>query len=81
MHSQTFPVDDSDHFLHNFPASVAPLRLPDRIRQDHDRFHRNTHMVSLISNLTENEQRELLDDLNYLNTAEIKSFCKKHSIP
>ena len=24
---------------------------------------------------------ELLDDLNYLNTAEIKSFCKRHSIP
>jgi hypothetical protein len=26
-------------------------------------------------------QRELLDDLNDLNTAEIKSFCKRHSIP
>ena len=25
--------------------------------------------------------RQLLDDLNYLNTAEIKSFCKRHSIP
>ncbi len=25
--------------------------------------------------------RSLLDDLNYLNTAEIKSFCKRHSIP
>jgi hypothetical protein len=24
---------------------------------------------------------ELLDDLNYLNTAEIKSFCRQHSIP
>jgi hypothetical protein len=23
----------------------------------------------------------LLDDLNYLNTAEIKGFCKRHSIP
>ena len=36
---------------------------------------------SLISNLTRSEQRELLDDLNYLNTSEIKRFCKKHSIP
>jgi hypothetical protein len=36
---------------------------------------------SLISNLTRSEQRKLLDDLNYLNTSEIKRFCKKHSIP
>jgi hypothetical protein len=36
---------------------------------------------SLISHLTRPEQQELLDDLNYLNTAEIKAFCKKHSIP
>ena len=36
---------------------------------------------SLISNLTQPEQRELLDDLNYLLTSEIKRFCKKHSIP
>lgn len=36
---------------------------------------------SLISHLTRAEQRELLDDLNYLNTSEIKSFCKKHAIP
>jgi hypothetical protein len=26
-------------------------------------------------------QRELMEDLNYLNMAEIKAFCKKHSIP
>jgi hypothetical protein len=38
-------------------------------------------MLSLISYLTETQQRELLQDLNYLNTAEIKSFCKKHSLP
>ena len=36
---------------------------------------------SLISHLTRPEQNELLDDLNYLNTAEIKAFCKKHGIP
>ena len=36
---------------------------------------------SLISNLTQPEQRELLDDLNYLSTSEIKRFCKKHAIP
>jgi hypothetical protein len=36
---------------------------------------------SLISHLSRAEQRELLDDLNYLNTSEIKSFCKTHAIP
>ena len=36
---------------------------------------------SLISHLPKEKQRELLDDLNYLNTGEIKSFCKRHSIP
>ena len=34
-----------------------------------------------ISKLPKGEQRELLDNLNYLNTAEIRSFCKQHSIP
>jgi hypothetical protein len=33
-----------------------------------------------ISRLSKVEQRRLLDDLNYLNTAEIKSFCKRYSI-
>jgi hypothetical protein len=37
--------------------------------------------VSPISSLPEDEQQRLLDDLNYLNTTEIKSFCKRHSIP
>jgi hypothetical protein len=36
---------------------------------------------SLISHLTRAGQQELLNDLNYLNTAEIKAFCKKHAIP
>src|SRR5579863_1381867 len=31
--------------------------------------------------LTEAEQNELLGELNYLNMAEIKSFCRAHSIP
>lgn len=31
--------------------------------------------------MTRAGQLELLDDLNYLNTAEITAFCKKHSIP
>jgi len=26
-------------------------------------------------------KEQLLDDLNYLNIAEIRSFCKRHSIP
>lgn len=31
--------------------------------------------------LPKSQQQELLTDLNYLNTAEIKAFCKCHSIP
>jgi len=38
-------------------------------------------MASLISNLRTGQRRKLLADLNYLNMGEIKSFCKKHSIP
>ena len=37
--------------------------------------------ASLLSKLPADQQRELLDDLDYLNTAEIKSLCKRHSIP
>src|SRR5271165_6969596 len=37
--------------------------------------------LSSISKLPKGEQQELLDDLNYLNLSEIKSFCKRHSIP
>ena len=33
------------------------------------------------SKLPKGEQKELLEDLNYLNGTEIKSFCKRHSIP
>jgi hypothetical protein len=33
------------------------------------------------SKLPKGEQKELLDDLNYLNSMEIKSFCDRHSIP
>src|SRR5271156_4393710 len=36
---------------------------------------------SKISSLPPNDQQELLDDLNYLNLSEIKSFCNRHSIP
>lgn len=38
-------------------------------------------MTFLISKLSRPEQQQLLRDLNYLNMAEIKSFCKRHSIP
>lgn len=34
-----------------------------------------------ISRLAKDEQRQLLDGLNYLNVTEIKSFCRRHSIP
>jgi hypothetical protein len=37
-------------------------------------------MAALLSNLTKLQQRELFADLNYLNTAEIHFFCKKHRI-
>jgi hypothetical protein len=34
-----------------------------------------------LDGLPKSERQQLLDDLNYLNLAEIKSFCKRHSIP
>lgn len=34
-----------------------------------------------LSRLPKSERQRLLDDLNYLNTTEIKSFCKRFSIP
>ncbi len=37
--------------------------------------------LSLLARLPKGEQKGLLDDLNYLNASEIKSFCKHHSIP
>ena len=37
--------------------------------------------LSFISKLPKGEQQELLDNLNYLNISEIKSLCKRHSIP
>jgi hypothetical protein len=36
---------------------------------------------SLISHLSKAQQKALLSDLNYLNTAEIKAFCKRHAVP
>ena len=38
-------------------------------------------MAFLPGSLSEVEQRELMEDLNYLNMAEIRDFCKQHSIP
>jgi hypothetical protein len=37
--------------------------------------------ASLIAGMSQKEQRELLSDLNYLNTGEIKKFCERHGIP
>jgi hypothetical protein len=34
-----------------------------------------------ISQIPKGERQKLLNELNYLNTAEIKAFCKRHSIP
>ena len=36
---------------------------------------------SVFAKLPKKAQKELLVDLNYLHLAEIKSFCKRHSIP
>ena len=36
---------------------------------------------SLIAKLPKQERQQLLDDLNYLNMAEIKSFCQRLAIP
>jgi hypothetical protein len=38
-------------------------------------------MASLLSHLSHAEQRELLDDLNYLNMEEIQVICVRHKIP
>ena len=38
-------------------------------------------MPSLVSALSKAGQRELFDDLNYLNMGEIRGFCTRHSIP
>jgi hypothetical protein len=38
-------------------------------------------MPSLIADLPKSSREALLADLNYLNMAEIKSFCKRHAIP
>jgi len=37
--------------------------------------------ASLIAKLPKEQREQLLADLNYLNMAEIKSFCQRHSIP
>ena len=34
-----------------------------------------------LSKLPRSERQTLLNELNYLNTSEIKSFCRRHSIP
>ena len=36
---------------------------------------------SYIAKLPKGERQALLDDLNYLNISEIKTFCQRHSIP
>jgi hypothetical protein len=38
-------------------------------------------MPNLIAHLSPAGQRELLDDLNYLNLAELRGFCREHAIP
>jgi hypothetical protein len=38
-------------------------------------------MPSMISHLDDTEQRTLLEELNYLNLGEMRSFCQRHGIP
>jgi hypothetical protein len=42
---------------------------------------RESMRLIAFSKLPKGEQEQFLDDLNYLNTTEIKSFCQRHSIP
>jgi hypothetical protein len=58
---------DRDHLLR---CNLSSLEVPNGFMT-----------VSPISKLPKNEREDLLHDLNYLNTSEIKSFCKGHSIP
>ena len=44
------------------------------------RYHHKM-IIPPISKLPKAQRQQLLHDLNYLNTAEIKSFCQRHSIP
>jgi hypothetical protein len=37
--------------------------------------------ISPISRLPKDERQQLLDDLNYLNLSEMKSFCRRQAIP
>lgn len=38
-------------------------------------------MTGVLAGLAAERRAELLDDLNYLNLAEIRSFCDRHAIP
>ena len=38
-------------------------------------------MSNLLSQLTKSQQARLLEDLNYMNLEEIRSFCSEHGIP
>jgi hypothetical protein len=42
---------------------------------------RSPGVVGCLGRLSRRERNELLFDLNYLNGAEIKAFCKRHNIP
>src|ERR1700691_2653345 len=45
-------------------------------------LHERECMASgCMSKVPKGERQELLDDLNYLNISEIRSFCTRHSIP
>jgi hypothetical protein len=38
-------------------------------------------MPSLIRHLNKSTQRELFDDINYMNLGEMRAFCRSHGIP
>lgn len=44
-------------------------------------FQGDLWLHPLFQRCRKTSNRELLDDLNHLSTAEIKFFCKQHSIP
>jgi hypothetical protein len=60
---------------------LSKFRVTDSRVRPEFLLSKGNHMAFLIPKLSKQKQQELLRDLNYLNTAEIKSFCKRHSIP
>ena len=78
-----FGAEPSLKPLSRHGSEVCLSRFHDKIRlRNFARARRTDAMAeSLIAKLPEEKRKQLLADLNYLNMAELKSFCQRHSIP